>query len=169
MADWLIEDSMLAPRDKIEINFEGPNPFNIYKKIDSEYLQKTIEIGSTDVWERDFRWSASDDPHAFFVRIFAHRGFDNFSEGYFEILLQGRQPNDPSKNGQVRIALGGNLRTEFKLSTSFQQSALYRWGLWVYVKLFYSNVRRGYIKICQEKINDMARDIREWTGMPAER
>jgi hypothetical protein len=169
MANWVLEDSMLAPREKIEINFRGPNPFGIYKKMDSAFFQKTLEVGSTDIWEREFRWTAGSDPHPFFIRIFVHRGFDRFTDGYFEILFQGRQPSDPSKDGSVRITLGGNLRTEFKLSTPFQQTPLYRGLLWIYNYLYYWRIRRGYLKICQEKIDLLSREIRSWTGMPVER
>jgi|YelNatPaOPRAMG01_1025707.scaffolds.fasta_scaffold123564_3 hypothetical protein len=166
MPSWIVEESILAPREKIEINYKGPNPFQLYKKMDSSYLQKTFEVGGTDVFERDFRWSADSDPHAFFIRVFVHRGFDKFTEAFFEILFQGAQPSDPTKDGNVKITIGGNLRTEFKLKSAFQQTPFYRGLLWIYIKFFYNNVRRSYLKICQELINLLVRDIRSWAGMP---
>jgi len=166
MVSWSIEDSMLAPRDKIEINFKGANPFGIYKRIDTGFCQKMFEVGSTDFWERDFRWSVGSDPHPFFGRLFVRKEFDGFTEGIFEILFQGKQPTDPSKDGEVRISVGGNLRTNFDLSTPFRQTSIYRAFLWLYIKFYYSAVRRTYLKICQEKIDAFNRQVREWTGMP---
>jgi hypothetical protein len=166
MPDWVIEESILAPREKIEINYKGLNPFQIYKKLDSNYFQKTFEVGGTAISERDFRWSADSDPHAFFVRIFINKGFDKFTEAWFEILYQGAQPNDPTKDGNVRISIGGNLRTKFELKSAFQQTPFYRGLLWLYIKFFYNNVRRSYLKNCQQIINLLVRDIRNLIGAP---
>jgi len=166
MPSWVVEESILAPREKIEINYKGPNPFQLYKKVDSNYFQKTFEVGATDVAERDFRWSADSEPHPFFIRILVHKGFDRFTEAYFEVTFQGTQPSDPAKDGEVSIRIGGNLRTKFELKSGFQQTPFYRSLLWIYIKLFYNNVRRKYLKICQEKINLLVKDMRSWAGMP---
>jgi hypothetical protein len=95
-----------------------------------------------------------------------HRDFDRFTEAYFEITFQGLQPSDPTKNGSVRISVGGNLRTQFKLDSAFQQTPFYRGLLWIYIKFFYNNVRRKYLKICQGLIDLLVKDIRSWAGMP---
>jgi hypothetical protein len=166
MPSWVIEESILAPREKIELEYKGPNPFQLYKKMSSVYLREKFEVGTTDVFERDFRWSADNDPHPFFIRVFVHRDFDRFTEAYFEITFQGLQPSDPTKNGSVRISVGGNLRTQFKLDSAFQQTPFYRGLLWIYIKFFYNNVRRKYLKICQGLIDLLVKDIRSWAGMP---
>lgn len=166
MPSWIIEDNILAPREKIEINYKGPNPLQFYKKLDSNYFQSRFEVGGTDFRERDFRWSADSDPHPFFIRVFIHKGYDGFTEANFEILFQGAQPSDPTKEGNVRISIGGNLRTEFKLETGFQQTPIYKALLWLYIKIFYANVRRGYLKDAQRRIELLVREIREWAGMP---
>jgi hypothetical protein len=134
--------------------------------MDSSFLQRKFEVGGTDVWERDFRWSADSEPHAFFIRVFVHRGFDRYTEAYFEILFQGEQPSDPSKDGRVKVTVGGNLRTKFELKTPFQQTPFYRSLLWLYIKLFYGKVRMGYLKICQELIDNLVKEMRSWAGMP---
>jgi hypothetical protein len=166
MPSWVLEESILAPREKIELNYKGPNPFQLYKKMDSNYLQKTFEIGAADIAERDFRWSADSEPHSFFIRVIVSKGFDSFTQAYLEITFQGAQPSDPTKDGEVKITIGGNLRTEFKLKTPFQQTSFYRSLLWIYVKFFYNNMRRKYLKTCQELIDLLVRDMRSWSGMP---
>ncbi|MEM5766468.1 MAG: hypothetical protein QW423_02445 [Candidatus Aenigmatarchaeota archaeon] len=166
MTSWVVEESILAPRDKIEINYKGPNPFQFYKNMDSSFFQRSFEIGSTDIFERDFRWSADSDPHSFFIKLIIHKGFDNFTEAYFEIILEGTQPSEPSKDGNAKITIGGNLRTEFKLKTPFQQTPFYKALLWLYIKFFYAKVRKNYLKTCQELINILVKEIRRWAGMP---
>ncbi|MEM5829824.1 MAG: hypothetical protein QW040_03820 [Candidatus Aenigmatarchaeota archaeon] len=166
MPSWIVEDSILAPRDKIEINYKGPNPFQLYKKMDSNFFQSRFEIGGTDFMERDFRWSADSDPHPFFIRLFIHKDYDKYTEAWFEILFQGVQPSDPTKEGNVKITIGGNLRTKFELETGFQQTPFYRGLLWFYIKFFYANLRRKYLKDAQRRIEELVREIREWAGMP---
>lgn len=166
MPSWIVEDDILAPRGKIEINYKGPNPLQFYKKLDTNYFQARFEVGSTDFRERDFRWGADSEPHPFFIRIFVHKGFDKFTEANFEILFQGSQPSDPNKEGNVKITIGGNLTTKFELETGFQQTPFYKALLWLYIKFFYANVRRGYLKDAQRRIELLVREIREWAGMP---
>lgn len=166
MPSWVIEESILYPREKIEINYKGQDPFQLYKKMDSSFLQATLEVGGTAIWERDFRWSADSDPHNFYIRIMVQKGFDRFTEAYYDIIFEGAQPSDPKKEGNVRVAIGGNIRTTFRFETGFQQTPIYRALVWLYFKIFYSRIRRNYFKIAQEDIYKLVRAVRSWIGAP---
>jgi hypothetical protein len=100
--------------------------------------------------ERDFRWDVSGDPRGFYVRAIAEKRMDARSVIHFEIIMQGKQPSDPSKNGELTILIGARLRTEYDLRTPFQQSSFYKGLLWLYNFFFYFKVRRSYIKMCNE-------------------
>ncbi|MEM5853728.1 MAG: hypothetical protein QXG39_02655 [Candidatus Aenigmatarchaeota archaeon] len=165
MASWILEDSILTPSEKVELNYSGPDPIQFYKKMDASFLVRHFEVGVPDVWEREYRWGAASDPRPFYIRIFIQKGFDNFTTAFIEIIFHGEQPSDPTKGGKVKITIGGNLRTEFKLDTQFKQTPFYRGLLWLYVFFFYQKLRRNYLKICKEKIDALLKELRSWGGM----
>jgi hypothetical protein len=80
---------------------------------------------------------------------------------YVEIIMQGSQPSDPSKNGNLTILIGGRIKTEYKLDSQFQQSSIYRALLWLYNFFFYFRIRRGYIKICNDWLTRVSKAYRE--------
>jgi len=163
---WTLEDDVLAPRERIEINYSGPNPFSVCKKITSSVIKRVFEVGGTDVWERDFRWDITGDPRPFYMRMFVNKGFDARTGVVFEITYQGAQPSDPTKDGNVVIRIGGRMKTTFERETTFQKSSIYYGLLWLYNKIFYSGVRRNYLKIAQQRIDEFNKQVRGILGMP---
>lgn len=165
MPKWVVEDDCLAPRPQLKIEYSGPNPFSIYQK--AEGILRTIwQIGGVDYWERDFRWDVTSDPRSFFVRICINKKFDARSAAFAEITMEGVQPADPTKPGKVTILLAAKLKSEFDISSLFQRSPIYKALLWIYNKFFYSNVRRGYIKLCQDFLEKSWREFRANLSMP---
>jgi len=173
-----IEDDCLDPAPKFKIDYTGPNPFRVAREVRALMI-KIFEIEPKDVWERDFRWDISADPHAFFVRTYADKGLDARSSIFAEVVIQGVQPADPKKDGKVTILIGGKLRTLYKLDSAFKRSPIYsgitRLGgfaevgglLWLYHRIFYEDVRRNYIKFqCHRRLELMWRELREILGMP---
>jgi hypothetical protein len=144
-----MEDDCLAPERYIRIVYTGPNPLSAYQSA-FDILRRTIEIDPADYQERDFRWDISGDPRDFYARIIVEKKMDARSTIYFEIIMQGKQPSDASKNGSLTILIGAKLKTEYKLDTPFQQSSFYRSLLWLYNFFFYFRIRRGYIRICND-------------------
>lgn len=164
MADMVLEDDVFVPRGKVEVKYKGPDPFSFYKKLNSSYFQKRLEIGGTDFWERDFRWDITTDPRKFYVRIFLHKGFDKNTEVIYEITFQGEQPTDPKKDGKLTITFSGKLKSSFPMKTSFQQTFFYKAILWLYNRLFYFRVRRKYLELAQRKMYEIINEVREWAG-----
>jgi len=161
MPSWILEDDCLAPERYIRLVYSGPNPFSVYQSTFA-ILRRVLEIDPSDYWERDFRWDISGDPRSFYVRAIVEKKMDSRSVVHFEIIMQGNQPSDPSKNGSLTIVIGARLRTEYNLNTPFQQSSLYRALLWFYNFFFYFRVRRGYINICRDwltKLNQAYRSL----------
>jgi hypothetical protein len=165
MPKWVLEDDCLAPRPQLKIEYTGPNPFEIYRK--AEGILRTIwQVGGVDYWERDFRWDVTSDPRSFFVRICINKGFDARSKAFVEVIMQGSQPADPTKNGKVTILIGAKLKSEFSISSAFQRLPIYKSLLWAYNKIFYESVRRGYIKLCQDFLEKTWREFRANLSMP---
>jgi hypothetical protein len=156
MPVWILEDDCLAPERHVKIVYKGPNPFQAYQSAYS-LLRAAIEIDPADYQEREFVWSIASDPRGFHVRIIVEKRMDARSTIYFEIVIDGNQPTDPSKDGTLTILIGAKLKTEFKLITPFQQSSFYKSLLWLYNFFFYFRVRRQYIKMCNEMIEKILR------------
>ncbi|MEM5844155.1 MAG: hypothetical protein QXX07_01510 [Candidatus Aenigmatarchaeota archaeon] len=157
---WRIEDDCLAPQARISIDYAGKDPFRAYKIL-RDTLRKVLEVESKDLWERDFRWDISSDPRGFFVRVYVDKGIDARSKALIEVIMQGEIPSDPNKEGRITIQLGGRLRTEYKRETGFQQLPIYKGLLWLYHKIFYNRVRRGYLGMCYQWIQKLNSALRE--------
>ncbi len=159
MAVWRLEDDCLAPTGSIRIDYEGPNPFLAYQKA-GDILRKIFQVETADYWERDFRWDITSDPRDFFVRIFVNKGLDAKTKILTEVVIQGKQPSDPSKNGKVAIIISARLVTEYKMETVIQKSPFYKFFLWIYHRAFYNGVRRKYINLCQDLISRASNELR---------
>jgi hypothetical protein len=165
MPKWTIEDDCLAPFGKIKIEFRGKNPYALCQKTKS-ILQRIFEIESKDYWEKDFRWDMSSDPRTFYIRIYVNKGVDFRSKIFAEVIFQGSQPSDPNKEGAMVIFIGAKLMTEYNLKTRFQQLPFYRGLLKLYNFMFYNNVRRGYLNICNEWLERVNKDFRLALNLP---
>jgi hypothetical protein len=161
MPSWVLEDDCLAPGRYLRIVYNGPNPFSVYQST-LGILRKVMEIDPSDYQERDFRWDISEDPRSFYIRIIVEKKMDSKSVIYLEIIMQGNQPADPSKNGNLTILIGSKLKTEYKLDTPFQQSYFYRALLRIYNFFFYFSVRRGYLKLCNEWLTRLFKEYRSF-------
>ncbi len=168
MPKWRFEDECLAPEPYIVIEYKGPNPFKVVKQAEP-ILRTTLELGAPDYWPRDFKWDVTSDPRSFFTRIYCDKGIDARSTIRFEVIMKGKQPADPNKEGTLTIKIGGRLITEFPQDTPFQKSALYRGLITMYRILWYDRVRRGYLRMCEELINKVANVFRQLLKIPAEK
>jgi len=164
MATWRMEDDLLAPTEKLKIEYRGKNPFSAYQKIRG-IITDTFQITSANYWERDFRWDISGDPRSFYVRIYARRPLDSRSHILAEFLLQGSQPKDPEKNGEVFIQIRGKLVTEYKLTTAIQNTSFYKSLLYLYERIFYWNIRRQYLQIGKNLLYEVHDKLRKSLGI----
>jgi len=161
MATWVIEDECLVPEKYFKIEYKGPNPFAAFQS-SLGMFRNILEIDASDYWERDFKWDITDDPKDFYARMIVQKGLDSRSKIFFEIIMQGKQPKDPNKVGELTILIGAKLSTEYKLESPFQQSLFYKSLLWLYNFFFYYRIRRSYIGICKslcEKIRDSYKQL----------
>ena len=165
MVKWVLEDDCLAPRARIEITYKGKNPLKVLSGL-TERLIANFETSSANIYERDYRWDTSSDPRRFFIRIYARRKWDLRNTMMVEIIFEGLQPSDPSKDGEITIKIGGIMKTEFELDTAFKKLPIYKALLWLYCRLFYADVRRGYLKFCQTRIDKFADELRKTLEIP---
>jgi len=165
MPTWVLEDDCLAPERTVVIEYSGPNPFKVYRVL-REMLERIFQVEAIDLWERDFRWDISSDPRSFYVRMYVNKGMDARTRMIVEIILEGSQPSDVEKKGRVAIRIGGRLRTEYPLRSFFQNSPFYKFFVWLYHRFFYNEVRRSYINLCNNLINQLNNELREILKIP---
>ncbi|MEM5815171.1 MAG: hypothetical protein QXD89_01635 [Candidatus Aenigmatarchaeota archaeon] len=161
MTSWILEDECLVPEKYIKIEYKGPNPFLAYQA-SLGIFRKIVEIDLGDYWERDFRWDVTGDPRDFYIRAIVEKGLDSRSKMLFEIIMQGKQPKDPSKSGELVILIGAKLVTQYRQDSPFQQTIFYKSLLWLYNFFFYFKVRRRYLNMCKEfceKIRDAYKEL----------
>ena len=161
MAVWRIENDCLSPATEVKIDYKGPNPFNIYFRL-RDIIKRVFDVKDVDIWEREFRW---DVPGKFFIRIYVYKPLDKTSYILAQIILQGAQPSDPSKPGELNIRISGKLRTDFKMMVGFQKTALYRNLIRLYHTLFYRETRKAYLEMCTKYLTTLVEELKRSLGI----
>jgi len=163
---WRLEDDVFAADARLKIEYLGPDPFKVYAPTNS-LLRRIHGLGAEEVWERDFRWDISDpNKRYFFVRTYANKSFDQHTRMLVEVILQGEQSIDPNKEGKVNITLNARLTTEFPFQSGLQKLPIYRALLWLYFKIFYNDIRRGYFKMAQQEMWTLEKSFRQILQLP---
>jgi len=167
MATWVLEDDCLAPERVIRIDFKGVNPFRVYQAVPG-FLRAIFDVRGKDVYEKEFRWDNSSDPRDFFSRFIVRKGYDNWSVVWAEITMQGKQPSDPNKEGEVFILLTGKLLTRSPENTPWSRTTIYKSLRWLFFRTLYNDVRRNYMEECRIKTNDLKVAIERTLGVAPE-
>lgn len=158
-----IFSDILAPKGAILIEYTGPNPFSVYKQVDP-LLKRLFEGKGTHMYEPVFKWDTSEDPNGFYFVVYFERNLDKFSKFRVTVTGQGAQPKDPTKNGWVRLLIGGFVTTSIKSST-IRDKTMYPFLL-AYMYSFYNNVRRRYILDLGRRIEELEAELRNFLKIP---
>lgn len=164
MPRWILEDDCLAPERVLRIDFKGINPFKVYHAMPG-VLRVIFDVRGKDVFEKEFRWDYSGDPRDFFSRFIVRKGYDMWSNVWMEVTMQGKQPADPNKEGEVYILITGKLLTRSQENSPWTRSALYKSLRWIYFRTLYNDVRRNLLEECRIKLNDLKRTIERTLGI----
>ncbi len=158
-------DYVLAPSDKLKIEYKGPNPFRIYGML-PKWMQIVFHGRGKNIFEKRFKWDITTDPREFFFELeFGDASLDNFSKPIVKLRVFGMQPSDPNDpNGLIYIEIKPILETEFKFKNRFEKMIGMPF-VWTYHKLVYNDVRRRYIQILKEQTFKLAAAIREELGI----
>ncbi|MEM5781738.1 MAG: hypothetical protein QXD43_00900 [Candidatus Aenigmatarchaeota archaeon] len=165
MAVWIFEDDCLSPERTIFIEYSGPDPFKACRALRG-MLERIFEVEAIDLWERDFRWDTSSDPRGFYMRMYVSKGIDARTRMMIEVIMEGSQPSDPKKTGKLKISISGRLRTQYDLKSFLQKLPIYKFFVWLYHKLFYEDVKRSYIHLCNKLIDQLNYELRELLKLP---
>ncbi len=167
MPTWILEDDCLMPERVIRIDFKGVNPFRVYHSI-PQFLRAIFDVRGKDVYEKEFRWDYADDPRTFFSRFIVRKSYDMWSVVWVEAIMQGKQPSDPNKEGEMYILLTGKLQTKSPENTFWSRSSIYKSIRWFYFRTLYNDIRRNYLDECRIKLNDLKRTVERTLGISPE-
>ena len=164
MPTWILEDDCLVPERTIKLEFKGTNPFRVYHAVPG-FLRAIFDVRGKDVYEKEFRWDYTSDPRDFLSRFLVRKGYDMWSVVWIELTMQGKQPSDPNKEGEMFVLLTGKLLTRSPENTPWSRSALYKSIRWLYFRTLYNDVRRNYLEECRIKLNDLRGAIERTLGI----
>ena len=101
---YVYQDDVLAPKGLIWFSYEGQNPFSIYAGLGEDF-QQIFEVKGKDIFEDDFKWDITADPHPFYIRFHIDKKFDKYTKGHIHVAFHGVQPTDPNKKGRLMAYL----------------------------------------------------------------
>lgn len=153
MGKLVIVDDCLSPARFIYLNYNGPDPYGVAKKI-SGSLQQFFAVSSAGVSETRFNWDNSGDPVTFYFTWWVKKSF-GFSGMRIGIKVQGAKGKIDNV-GNFTLELKGEITTKFEYSTSLLKPI---W--WIYSYLFYDRRRRNYIEMCRDYAERFRKEIME--------
>mgnify|MGYP000023416737 CR=1 FL=1 len=167
MATLIIRDNCMTPDKYIELNFEIPNPFKFYKT-SLNLFKMFFEARGMDIWEREFRWDDTSDPHEFLSKVFVRKSRDQYTYWRAEIFFHGYQPSDPNRIGRLRIKIGFILVTRFPEDSFIQKTPIYKALRWFYIYYFYQKWRQQQLVFCRNQMLGLRNLFLKLAGMAKE-
>ena len=161
------EEDCLVPHGQFIIKYKGPNPFKAAQAT-AKFMRRVMEVDAVAYWERDFRFNADEDPSGFMQKSYVDKGLDRFTKVLVEIIIQGAQPSDSTKEGWCEIKIGGILKTTFGGDTVFEDinNPFVKSFFWFYDKYFHRKQRRLYLEeFCRRRLNELKRNYQELLGI----
>lgn len=152
MGTLVIVDDCLAPARFIYLDYSGPDPFGVSKKV-TGMLQRFFGVSSAGVSETNFNWDNSGDPITFYFTWWIQKSFGSFSTMRIDIKVQGAKGK--TKNvGNFTMELSGQINSRFKYSTSLLKPL---W--WIYTYIFYNRRRKNYVDMCRDYLERFRREV----------
>jgi hypothetical protein len=156
-----IADDLLAPRDFLEVKFQGKEPFKVCTLF-QKLLIEVMKISGKDTFETDIRWDVTTEPREFYGVWRGKRDEDNWTKTRIKIRAQGAQ-SSKDKMGWITINLKGNIETKYQYTNFIQKSF---W--WFFNYMFYYKQRRKYIDFGKDNIYRLKERILDILGIPKE-
>ena len=156
-----IVDDILAPRDFLEVKFQGKDPFAVVPLI-PRLIRDVMKVTGMDIFETDIRWDVTSDPREFYGHWKGKRDEDRWTTTRIRIRAQGAQ-SVKDKMGWVNIILDGTVETRYEYTNFIQKSF---W--WFFNYMFYYKQRRKYIDYGKDNIYKLKERILDILGIPKE-
>jgi len=148
----LISEDCVRPGHPIlTLNYNGPNPQELYKKC-KELFFTIWKVHPSEVQEREFTWDRSAGTEKFSVKFEVTKDLDVFSFMLVRVNLSGEAKHSRQfgKEGVAKIDIEAMMRTEYPQDTLFQRSLFYEMFRVFWHKVVYEDQRKKWLTDCRE-------------------
>lgn len=137
-----VSDDCLTPKRAIDFVYSGPDAFKLASSMVS-FFGNFFKVSSAGYGEELFSWDGSGDPANFRIKWWVKKKMSRFTSLNFWIAIQG---------DEFIAAKKGRFTLEIKsASISVFPGSWWERGIFaVYHYMFYSKLRREYIKRCRQ-------------------
>jgi len=164
----MIHDDCIAPPgpNYITLDYSGPNPQNIYKKI-RELLMSIWKVGVDEIREKEVSWDRTTAAEKFKVKFEVVKDMDTFTFILITVDFEGEAKHSRQfgKEGTAKITMESVLRTEYPQDTLYQRSLLYEMFRTFYHKLIYEDTRKKYLRQCKEETLRMQEELKSFLNL----
>ena len=138
-----IWDYVFEPVHNIVINYTGPKPSALYKKI-NELIRTVFNVPESYIQEKNYNWEKLEKGEKFTVDWEVTKIFDKFTFLVVEITLKGAEKDNYGKAG---VTIRPRIITEYPQDTIWQQNLLYEMLRRFWHTTFYHRKRMEYLDI----------------------
>lgn len=165
-AKLLLEDRCLTYRPKMEFSYIGPNPDKAYPKL-IDILTRSLNIPRENIQEKGFKWDRSKPEEKFSASFEVIKDLDKFTYMYIEISMSGtvKPSKEFDKEGSVKFAMGGMIRTEYPQDTLWERSFFYEMLRTFYHRVFYKERRYKWIQECRDQMLQIQNELKEFFNL----
>lgn len=155
----VIWDYIFEPVHQLIINYVGPRPSSLYKKI-NELIRTVFNVPEAYVQEKTYNWEKLKDGEKFTIDWEVTKIFDRFTFLVVEITLKGGEKGGV---GKASIVIRPRMITEYPQDTIWQQNLLYEMLRRFWHTTFYHRKRMEYLDISKNMCVAFETSIKQFT------
>ncbi len=163
-----IEDDCMKPPGApyITLNYSGPNPQLLYKKI-KELILTIWKADLSELQEKEFMWDRTAGAEKFSVKFELIKDLDTFSYMEMGVSLSGTA--EPSKEfgkeGSASVRIDPKIRTEYPQDTLWQRSFIYEIFRVFYHRVLYEEARKRFKEECRRNAMLLQEEIKSFLNL----
>lgn len=146
----LQDDCFDVSNPDLKLDYTGPNPQKVYKKIKSMFQTVFGVKEGERVQETEYSWNRQGEKEIFNAKWEITKDMDKYSYLVFRVKMNGfTEQTKKGKQGKVTVSVDGIVRTEYPQDTFWERSILYELVRVFWHKTFYHEKRFDYQDQCK--------------------
>jgi hypothetical protein len=162
-----IHDDCLEPGlIRLILNYNGPNPQNIYKKV-KELFVSIWKAEPSEIQEKNFSWDRSAGTEKFSMDFEVVKDKDRYTYMLIEVSLSGeaKPSKEFGKEGTARIQISGAIKTEYPQDSMWQRSIFYEMFRIFYHKVIYEDTRKKFLEECTSSLTTLQEELKSFLNL----